>query len=66
MKTAETANAPSQDPREPDAIRRSPHFDDARLSVTLRSLVETPSVNPGIYEADMTQRIVDTFAELDC
>jgi succinyl-diaminopimelate desuccinylase len=62
--TAETTGTRA-DPREPDAIRRSPHFDDAHLAATLRGLVETPSVNPGIFETKMTERIVDSFRELD-
>ena len=63
---AETPETLRAHPGDPDEIRSSPHLDQAHLTATLRALVETPSVNPGIFETEMTQRIVETFRDLDC
>jgi succinyl-diaminopimelate desuccinylase len=45
------------DPRDPATLHADPSFDKPFLLKILRSLVETRSVNPGIYEAAMATKV---------
>lgn len=49
----------SGDPADLDALRMDTNLSEAVLVRTLRELVHTKSVNPGIYEEDMARRVAE-------
>jgi succinyl-diaminopimelate desuccinylase len=51
-------SANGADPRELTALRSDSFLDEPFLVEVLSSLVATPSVNPGIYEAEMAARVM--------
>jgi acetylornithine deacetylase/succinyl-diaminopimelate desuccinylase-like protein len=51
---------------DPETIRGDPDLGEAQLIQTLRTLVGTQSVNPGVFEARMVEAVRELLAPTEC